>query len=350
MDYRRDEMSRIVSLASMAGGWVYGGFARSVAGPLHRGVTPINDTLINNILDIDIDLYFEKKDNADMFVKCCTANMFHVALHREDNSKHHVAGSDDSMTYDVSKSSYRFTKTWGTYVNVVVCQVLPVDDFDVNTVAFQCVDGKWLRKVMLEGTVLRNTPYEIEECIKNFDNKQATMFPEYIQDDKHSVVVDEKYQSIHRHFFNRGWRVFILDYTGCTGHGIKKEMTAIMTAGQFREFFPPYTKRVETPKCTLKSDLDDLEKHLLRLKKRIETDHGSMANIDVMSAQIKTLQEEKNKLIEQNNTLTNALSHRSFPSINEAKSVVDHWVKEIAATQRPLTHVQIAFMYLHSIL
>lgn len=166
-------MEDLVALASKDQGWVFGSFVRDVVVPsLNRREITVRPTIIN--------LFFKNWSPYGSFMNRCSMEGYTFALegHVKLNS-----GYTTTMFY-VTKEDIAFM------VYIIVYKAFPVDDFDVNQITYQRLNGKWVNDMSFSDFIAR--------C----DKKEATML---------QAVVEKEFEQIKPDFFDKGWKVYFRD-------------------------------------------------------------------------------------------------------------------------------------------
>ena len=181
-------------------GRVFGGYVRDVIVP--RLTNPKCKVKFN-----DVDVWFTKQENADKFIK--------------------AMGKSFSECNAESPSTYRFVRKqylyyrYGTRVvffDVIVSELLPVDDFDVNQLTYRVVNRDALLNYNngAEFMAFNYGDKSVDDLKQAINNKTVTMLPEYKEKFTgghniliKSTVADKYFNRLKTRYLERGWNIRI---------------------------------------------------------------------------------------------------------------------------------------------
>jgi len=183
LEGRLEAITDCLKTASKYGGRVFGGYVRDVIIP--RYYDPKCDVSFK-----DVDIWFDDEKKAGLFVK--DMDKFFTIIQ-----------SCEKSIYPFGRIliAYTIYGTFITPIDIIICETIPIDDFDVNqlTVSIDELGGStfesWGEK----------RPTFLMEAIKN---KTATILPSYMtmiieQSSKNEFLLDR----MKRIFLNKGWTV-----------------------------------------------------------------------------------------------------------------------------------------------
>lgn len=212
----------IVSIASKNNGYVYGGYVRDILVPqLHQ--RPVTTT------DTDIHLHFYNIQNENGFIQS-VKNEFKLTMRGVQHIHHDVTCV--MTTYIVERNpQLKFV------VNITVSPISHIDDFDVNTLAYQYVDpieDKWVsvaRAPFGSTAAVADATVLIERILQ----KKATALPTFFMNNKSTdkVEIESKFKLIKHMFHSKGWEAYYKE--GCQS----RVFTKTMTLDHFRTLFGP---------------------------------------------------------------------------------------------------------------
>lgn len=189
-----DAVFDCIKTASSFGGKVYGGFVRDVIVPrIH------NPSCFVKFKDVDI--WFTSQSASEAFIAAMNPLFFKSSGISVKEDRYPGAFKRDQ--YHIR--NYSAILAW---IDVIVSDKLPVNDFDVNEVTYSLIDGSWVT----------DAPPRL---INQIQKKQAIMmlsYHELIQDANNIKSGDARFNPrsklyyslrIKRIFTDKGWTVFV---------------------------------------------------------------------------------------------------------------------------------------------
>lgn len=152
-----DNINSVLKKASLYNGRVYGGFVRNV-------IVPRKSDNKCHVKFKDVDIWFQKDEDASNFVYDLNERL---EVSRIDNANKHEKYPFTRRQYDL----YQF-KTLIAFIDVIVSEKMPVDDFNVN-----CLTAKYVNDNIVFESWSQESP---ETLIDMILRKKAIMFPQYI--------------------------------------------------------------------------------------------------------------------------------------------------------------------------
>jgi hypothetical protein len=185
----------VLTVAGKHNGRVFGGFVRDVIVP--RLTNPECEVHFN-----DVDIWFTKQEEADAFIK--DVNVFLESMENTKlySSEHRVI-KPGTLHYTFGRTQYHLYKgeKFVSFIDVVVSDVIPVDDFDVNCLTFHYTDGEKIPKSFSENSAIM--------LIFNINNKQVTMLPSYVKKLISGELSDMVFEKrVTNNFLKKGWKVY----------------------------------------------------------------------------------------------------------------------------------------------
>lgn len=313
-------MEDIVSIVSRCKGCVYGGFVREVVVP----------TLMGNVINElpkDVDLYFKDAISRDQFVGMCVTTggytflMVNSSMENEERYR-----ASDSTVFTISREAYKVTYDSTTFVlDLIVSELFPVDDFDVNRITYTRVMDKWV-KVDDEGMFYMNETFDgLLDAIKK---KKATMIPLYSD-----VILSNKakFDRIKRIFFDKGWDVYFYDRSYN-----KRKLDPMTSHGTFCDLMgKPCVVEPTIPvtKTTVKLSIDNLKPPGLTsfVNGLFEQQNELFKQQTKYAAKMEKLSDKAN--------MTNASIKKYFDAIPDGQEVValNERIKKLEAENATLT-------------
>ncbi len=176
-----NNIAKCLTVAGLSGGKVFGGYVRDVVVP--RMIDPQCQVKFS-----DVDIWFVNKSDAIAFV---------VAM-GQDLREPPFGSSGGNGLYQFDRTKYNLYcgNVCVAYIDVVVSDVLPVNDFDINKYAIRYFNNMPLLTADLSG---------LGECHKL---KQAHMLPYYF-DLLHNSSTNGVHYSRVRKLLNKGWKIFL---------------------------------------------------------------------------------------------------------------------------------------------
>ena len=175
-----NNIAKCLTVAGLSGGKVFGGYIRDVVVP--RMTDPQCQVKFS-----DVDIWFINKSDANTF----------VAAMGQDLREPPFGSSDGNGLYQFDRTKYNLYcgNLCVAYIDVVVSEVLPVNDFDINKYAIQYVDNKPL----VTG---------LGGLVESHKFKLAHMLPYYFE-----LLHNSSTHSIHygrvQKLLNKGWKIIL---------------------------------------------------------------------------------------------------------------------------------------------
>lgn len=187
----------MIAVAGKCGGRVFGGYVRDVVVP--RLINPNCEVSFN-----DVDIWFTKQEEADDFIKdMLLFSQLHENLAFVSKSNGSI--KPGHMHYKFGRTQYYLYKNnkFVSFVDIIVSETIPVDDFNVNCLTYQYLNGEKIPKSFCEESV--------ERLITLICNKEAVMFKEYAV----RVVRREIFPApnlfvrrMNKSYLKRGWTIY----------------------------------------------------------------------------------------------------------------------------------------------
>lgn len=188
----------MLMVAGKYNGRVFGGFVRDVI------ILLLNSTCCVTFKDVDI--WFRTEQDAKSFV---------------DEMGENLTDFNDSTNPSNNNSElYEFTRWFAvlkqgslalTYVDIIIDEKFPVDDFDVN-----CISVKYFKNVYDNADYdMRCHDGKMDKIVKAITNKVMTVKSTYIKRLQNSGVNGKRSviflvnKRISERYINRGWRVLV---------------------------------------------------------------------------------------------------------------------------------------------
>ena len=176
-----------IKIARNYDGKIFGGYVRDVV--ISKMLNPSSKCEFK-----DIDIWFKTAIDADLFIK----NMNEVY---DFKMVPELSIDDDNIHYTFGRTQHHlFIENIVIWFDIVVCEWFPVDDFDVNFLAYSYKDGKELIECESEY-------FNKSDLINSINKKQMTILPVYMRRliSKHSTEVHVS--RINKRFLSKGWRI-----------------------------------------------------------------------------------------------------------------------------------------------
>lgn len=256
MENKIEIATNIISKATLYNGKVYGGFVRDVIVP----------RLYNPKLDVDfkdIDLWFQDQTMSNVFEESLTKNFLiksslflnvQIRQSGEFGQRKDLEYPSEGKSFNRVKFSVHFKEKLMFYIDIITCELLPVNDFNVNTLCYQFKSGFV--------TDNKNSTFLISEI----KNKRATMLKEYEKKNlSHHYVI-----RINRIFFEKGWTLvcekrhndvsdFINKFNTKIGSYVSgiDGLDVLYYYGQYSNFYPGMLDNVDVMKPKINDKSSD---------------------------------------------------------------------------------------------
>lgn len=299
-----DQMKNIIRFASESNGWVFKNYVRDVIFDKQHGDTPNR-----------VDLYFKYQSEFSSFMKMCSDNGFRFIPMKMEAEQYTRIGlprqtiGPSCTSYSMFNNIY-LVHSPGTFtfiVDVSVCDVLPVDDFDINNLTYRYdSNGKWImsyRASKGHDSIGRNV-------LENLLEKKVYIESRYLQD--HRVLdmdkIEMKFAEIKNNFLDKGWRVFYYKRLDMILPPVLKEISPTVCINDFCSLFFPVLnspcsckhssnsikskhscESKVTPMSKDVSAIDSLELCLNQIKKRIGESESQVEKAIRLNELIRTI-------------------------------------------------------------
>ena len=190
-------LEKILTIAGRSHGRVYGGFVRDVIVP--RLIDPNNEVNFN-----DVDIWFTKQEDVNNFLRGVNLYLEPLDFNLDFSKRSIPKPGVLPNTFARTQYSLWTNKNFVSFIDVIVCKVIPVDDFNVNCLTFQYVNDK--KKAKSFG------PDSTTKLIDDIMDKQAYMllsYPNKLISGRLSNEVFER--RVNNNYLNKGWKVFCFD-------------------------------------------------------------------------------------------------------------------------------------------
>ena len=191
-------IAAMLTEVTKCGGHVFGGFVRDVIIP--RMKNPGCEVKCK-----DIDLWFKNQTDVNAFV---TAMGNQITLFGPDGS---VAPKGLYPFYRIRYIFMCFE--WMPYIDIIISETFPVNDFDVNRLRFIYIDEIPIMSGIAEVDIGKCDHHEIDALLQSIYAKRATMLPEYAQPlPSLPGETDRNYlrlERVFRRYICRGWNVYV---------------------------------------------------------------------------------------------------------------------------------------------
>lgn len=227
IEFKIAEVTQVLQDASKLGGAVFGGYLRDVIIPRMMDLTAVVEWK-------DVDIWFKEKDQADQF----------VAWMGERLRRDHPGYKEDAGgVYEFIRIQYSLIHQDQvlTFMDVIVAETLPVNDFDVNQIAFSCVDGIFHQQA---GRTLEILAPQIKA-------KKATLLPSYVMLLLGLGPSNQEWKT-YCHWYRLGFRYLERGWTIYTPDGVPLNLN-------------PFVKRLledESPPSPSTILINELKRHL----------------------------------------------------------------------------------------
>ena len=217
-NYTRDIrlLEKILIVAGKSSGRVFGGFVRDVIVP--RLIDPNCKVDFN-----DVDIWFTKQEDADQFVN--NIDLLVTIFTNHEHEYRNVNLSESTFTgitfrhspnssrgpnaghYTFGRTQYHLYKDdkFVSFIDIVVSETIPVDDFDVNCLTFQYIDDD--RKIPTSFSESSGT-----QLIVRIAAKRVYMLPTYAPKIISGKMSTQQFERrINNNFLKKGWKVYCFD-------------------------------------------------------------------------------------------------------------------------------------------
>jgi hypothetical protein len=187
---------KCLRVAGKCGGKVFGGYVRDVIVPLNNGNTPKNFK--------DVDIWFRSQGEADCFIDEMGSK---ITL----GLNHYYQGNDNP--YSFSRVQYNLidsaTNVILAWIDVIVSEKFPVNDFDVNNLTYQITSKQDVDYHSAIQKVYNG--YDAATLIKSIRKKECKIMKSYIDvlldNDKHKSHIART--RVTKRYIGRGWIVTV---------------------------------------------------------------------------------------------------------------------------------------------
>lgn len=312
-EYKIDIAKKILTLASIYNGEVYGGFVRDVIVPR------INDPNCDALFK-DIDIWFHNEKCSLGFTEVL---QYIFKIEKVSFLDRDVDYSKTSNDLKFSRRQYRIYSQNGDkflfHIDVITSDKLPVNDFNVNTITYKYINDEFIKS---------------DGCDSRFiSNKIATMIEDY------NPESPKYYERINRIFFSKGWTIRCYYKHFRLSEFIKKNKlnVEVIYDGVFYDYIPKNTSKFDpaiknrikiTPFLdTLTEDdkLDDKPKEDDKSKSddKVKFDDDKLKEDDKQKEDDKKIElnedAKKIELILSSDSIEKRNKNRSFISVSEIK-------------------------------
>lgn len=179
----------VITLATRCRGYVFGGFVRDVIVP--KSVDPKCPVKFK-----DVDLWFKDQDDAEQFV-------YHMG---KGFVKSPVEVTKDAYPGAFKRTQYYLIKynTCIAWFDVVVSPYVPVDDFDVNTLAYRRINDEF---VTFGSTISNNLVNQIKK-------KRAIMLASYTTKMSQMGCMGKYFTDRFNKLLKQGWTIYSINDDG----------------------------------------------------------------------------------------------------------------------------------------
>jgi hypothetical protein len=184
----------VAPIVTKHNGKIFGGFIRDIIIPYTQFCQEL--TPLNNFKDVDF--WFPSQEDLFNFLKEAPikSNNFDWMLNPSNSNSLYEFATFNGL---LKKESLPLS-----FVDLVVSPEFPVNDFDINAVAFDMEDGR----IRLEPMSTIDT---LEKLVENVRNKMVYMRPTYLfkienANKFHKNLILDRIQN---RYINRGWKVMV---------------------------------------------------------------------------------------------------------------------------------------------
>lgn len=181
MMIKTEFVDNIIHLANKFEGKVFGGYVRDII--LGNKINPIIGEDFK-----DIDIWFISQEHADYFIDSLKTNYI------VKSTGFDVEPGTVDYTFARKQYAIQLTESYDLWIDVVVSEIFPVDDFDVNCFVYY------------NGAIsCQNKNLDEEQVLTNINNKTMVMLPKY-----KNKFIDSDHGEVHRcrirnRYLDKGW-------------------------------------------------------------------------------------------------------------------------------------------------